>query len=595
MDGRKTMNVEFVSARFAPAHRRKTCGANGRTDHGSVESNPRSARARAYISHSLPTHVSFQFVPWAKASAGTVRNSITIFAIAWVIFAEQGRSQSTCIAGTRQLSTLSPRARLSSVDAAGRSDRDVIGDGSVCLAQRASLQSVFSGNIAGRSLHIAVQPTLVRSAFLGGVDDPRDDGPAWYGRGANYFARSGISADVAWLHAVVAPELWYAQNKPFEVFPAADSSRNSFASPWYSSPNSIDLPSRFGAQPISEIDVGESAVWASVGPVDAGVSSSTQRWGPGERGTLILGADAPGIPRVFVRTSRPIQTRAGAWSGAWFVGTLTESRFFDDSASDDRRGISAFNIAWSPDDSSAFVVGLAHGAQRAGSYLTSSSDSLRKIHGRAQQINEVYGQFRDPVSGIRAWTEIGRAGRLPNARQFFSIPYQGIVYLVGADRALVSRHGTLLVTFEAANLEQPTDVRGATKQDFYTSADIPQGWTQRGQLLGYSAGPGSDTQWLSADWISRKWSLGAFTERVRWNEDAFIRQYLPYPNRHDITIRGGVRGGIVWRGSEFSLEGSIGHRLNYLFQNATFLPGYRTVDVSVPSLRFAIAPSLSIR
>ena len=474
-------------------------------------------------------------------------------------------------------------------------DRDVIGDASVCLAQPAPRSSLFSGNIAGNPLHIAVQPTIARSALIGGVDDPRDDGPAWNGRGANYFVRSGVSADIAWFHAVVAPELWYAQNKPFEVFPAADTSRNSFASPWYLAPNSIDLPSRFGAQSFSELDLGESALWATVGPVDAGVSASTQRWGPGERGTLILGADAPGIPRAFVRTTRPIRSSVGAFSGSWFVGTLTESRFFDDSASNDRRGISALNVAWSPNDSSAFVVGIAHAAQRAGSYFTSSSDSLKEIHGPAQQINEIYAQFRDPLSGIRAWAEVGRAGRLPKDKQFFAIPYQGLVYVVGADRALVSRRGTVLVSFEAANLEQPTDVRGAKRQDFYTSASIPQGWSQRGQPLGYSTGPGSNSQWLSLDWIARQWSLGAFAERARWNEDAFVRQYLPYPNRHDVTVRGGVRGGIVWRGTEFSLEGGIGHRLNYLFQNASFLPGYRTVDVSVPSLRFAIAPAMSVR
>jgi hypothetical protein len=526
-----------------------------------------------------------------------------------IVFAVPAWSQSTCISGARQLSTLSPRERLSTLDAPGRVDRDVIGDASVCLVQPASLQSIVSGNIAGLPLHIAVQPTIVRSAFLGGVDDPRDDGPAWNGRGANYFVRTGISADVAWFHAVVAPQFWYAENKPYELFPPADSSRNSFASPWYARPNSIDLPARFGAESISEIDLGESALWASVWKIDAGVSTSTQRWGPGERGTLILGADAPGIPRAFVRTSHPIRTAVGAWSGSWFVGTLTESRFFDDSAINDRRGISAFNLAWSPSDSSTLVIGLAHGAQRAGDYFGSSSDSLKKIHGPAQQINEVYAQFRDPFSGIRAWTEIGRAGRLPNARQFFSIPYQGLAYLVGADRAIKLRPGTLLVSFEAANLEQPTDVRGSVKQsfysngspllgprqDFYTSADIPQGWSQRGQLLGYSTGPGSNSQWLSLDWISRTWSLGAFTERVRWNEDALVREFLPYPTRHDVTVRGGLRGGVSWRGTELSLEGSIGHRLNYLFQNGQFIPGYRTVDLSVPSLRFAIAPAMSIR
>jgi hypothetical protein len=170
-----------------------------------------------------------------------------------------------------------------------------------------------------------------------------------------------------------------------------------------------------------------------------------------------------------------------------------------------------------------------------------------------------------------------------------------MVYLIGAERAVERRPGTLLLSFEVANLEQPTDVRGQTQLDFYTSADVPQGWSQRGQLLGYSTGPGSQSQWLAVDWVAKGWSLGLFGDRVRWNEDALVRQYLPYPNRHDVTIRGGVRGGLVWRGSEFGVEASTGHRLNYLFQNAAFIPGYRTVDLAVPALRFSITPAASTR
>jgi len=86
-----------------------------------------------------------------------------------------------------------------------------------------------------------------------------------------------------------------------------------------------------------------------------------------------------------------------------------------------------------------------------------------------------------------------------------------------------------------------------------------------------------------------------FGDRVRWNEDALFRQYLAYPNRHDVTIRGGVRGGIVMYGTEIAAEASIGHRLNYLFQNAAFIPGYRTVDLAVPALRLSITPATGRR
>jgi hypothetical protein len=474
----------------------------------------------------------------------------------------------------------------------GRGDRDVMADAAACAARTDSTGASVVVDLAGRPLRIAPAPLVARAAFLGGVADPRDDGPAWNGRGANFFLRDGVALDYAWFHVVAAPEFWYTANKTFEVFPSPDTSRSNLASPWYVPPLSVDLPSRFGVRPISHVGLGESAAWATAGPVDLGVSTSTQRWGPSERGALIIGADAPGVPRIFARTSRPVRTRAGNLSGTVFAGTLTESRYFDRDDQDDLRSLTAFNASWSPSDSSAFTVGLAHAEQRAG-VRVGGADSARRVHGPTDQLNELFAQFRDPRSGIRAWVELGRAGALPTAKRLFAVPYQGITYVVGAERAVVKQGGALLVSFEAANLEQPTDIREGARQDFYTSTNIPQGWSQRGQILGNAAGPGAQSQWVSIDWIAKRWSAGAFGDRVRWNEDALIRQYLPYPNRHDVTIRGGVRGGVVFYGQEIAVEASVGHRLNYLFQNAGFIPGYRTVDVAVPALRFAITPAVS--
>ncbi len=88
-----------------------------------------------------------------------------------------------------------------------------------------------------------------------------------------------------------------------------------------------------------------------------------------------------------------------------------------------------------------------------------------------------------------------------------------------------------------------------------------------------------------------RWRLGGFLERARWNDDALYREFLAYQNRHDVTLQGGVRvGGRLPNGPQLFIALSAGKRLNYLFQNASFLAGYRTDDVSVAELSLTLTP-----
>ena len=140
------------------------------------------------------------------------------------------------------------------------------------------------------------------------------------------------------------------------------------------------------------------------------------------------------------------------------------------------------------------------------------------------------------------------------------------------------------------NLEQGISVAERPGHDFYTGIATPQGWTQRGQLLGAGTGPGGQSQWVAIDRLTSRWSIGMYGERVRWNNDALYREYLAYPNRHDVSLRAGIRAGARGLGYDALLDVSWGRRINYLFQNATYLPGYRTVDVRIPQLRFSLSP-----
>ena len=500
-------------------------------------------------------------------------------AIAGVAVAAQG--QTPCQAGIRELSNPSARIQLQQLKASVPRADAMVANGAGCL----------SDSVSGRNQwhQLRLLAPMMRVEDRSGVPDPRNSDGAWAGDGLNAFARVGFAFDHGIVHATVAPEFSYAQNQIFNFFHNTSSERNPFASNWYGLPNSIDLPSRFGRSAIVSASFGQSALWVSKYGADLGVSSSSQAWGPGIRGQLLLGADAPGIPRIFVRTNHPVSTPIGSWSGTAFLGTLTESPFFDQNPANDLRTLSAWNIAWNPGgDLSNTVIGFAHANMRSGSPF---GGSVHKLTGPSDVMNSLYARVRAPDDLFRAWVEIARAGALPSAKQFLTVPYQGLAYLVGLERGVRLAHGTLLFTAEAANLEQPTAIEGQATQDFYTSNNIAQGWTQRGQVLGDGIGPGGQSQWVSADWVMPRRSIGIFVERVRWNEDAFLRQYLPYPNRPDVTIQAGVRGGALYHGQEVNVELTGGRRLNYLFQNGTFLPaGASTVEISVMELRLSVVP-----
>jgi hypothetical protein len=505
-------------------------------------------------------------------------------ALLLAIAAAPAWGQLPCTARVRELAVISPREALGAVRARGASTADIIADGTSCehvdrLSSRIRLP--------GTQQWLTVQPALVRLEYVGGVPDQRSSDGVWAGLGANIFLRAGVGFDYGRFHAVFAPEAAYTQNRVFAFFPNTDSSRFAFNSNWYHPPYSIDLPTRYGARPITQFGLGQSAAWASVGPADAGVSTSSQAWGPGVRGHLLLGPDAPGIPRIFARTHQPVVTPIGAWSGTAFFGVLTESPFFDADPSNDLRTLIAWNAAWSPSETSGTVIVFANETMQEGTVFGLSGPQMGRP---TDQMNSLYARVTVPEDGLRAWVEIARSGALPSLRQFLTIPYQGISYLIGMERAIPLRNATLLVSGEVADLEQFTDIRGAPTQDFYTSRDIAQGWTQRGRILGDGIGPGGQSQWLALDWIASSFTAGLFAERVRWNEDAFTRQYLPNLDRNDVSLRWGLRGSGRLAGQRVHLELSAGKRLNYLFQNGSRTPGLATVDVSLAKLRFWITP-----
>ncbi len=460
-----------------------------------------------------------------------------------------------------------------------RSTIDCVGDST---AQRA------------RTAFYGVAPDI-RAVYAGGLPDSRADGALWAGRSVSALVRAGITLDWKALHLAVIPEVWYSANRPFDTLPGADSTRSSLASPFYTGRYSLDLPSRMGREPITEFSPGQSALWVDAGPMAFGWSTSNLWWGPGVRDALFIGPTAAGIPRAFVRTSRPVETILGRLSGEYFFGLLTESRFFDRDPRNNRRSLSAAAITWSPSNTDAVVLGVARGVAKLAPDSAALGGRLADAFlpvrlGEADQLITFFARYALPRSGLRAYTELARSRPTNAVRDILTVPNEGLAYQVGIEKLIRRESANWMFLVEAMSLEQGIDVQERPPRDFYTGDGTPQGWTQRGQLLGAGIGPGGQSQWISADRIAPLWSAGLYAERVRWNNDALFRQYLPYANRHDVSLRVGARAGFRRLGYDVVLDACLGNRLNYLFQNNAFLPEYRTVDVRTLRLHVTLTP-----
>jgi hypothetical protein len=152
---------------------------------------------------------------------------------------------------------------------------------------------------------------------------------------------------------------------------------------------------------------------------------------------------------------------------------------------------------------------------------------------------------------------------------------------------------------EVTNLEQDASFRYRPIGSIYTSRVVPQGYTQNGQPIGAAIGPGSSSQWLASDYVARRWSLGVFGERIRWNEDAHA--LTPYPSfkgwcESDVSMIAGVRARWFGKLGAVSTSLSTSRRYNVFFQMFAACPYQpaidpgKVVDVHNATLTLAFEP-----
>jgi hypothetical protein len=468
--------------------------------------------------------------------------------------------------------------------------------------------------LAGDSgLSWAIAPPLVDAVWNSELPFSLNDGALWAGRGLSTRITAGARAQFRNVSLTIAPEIVTVQNGDFWVLPGAEPSRSPYASPWRTTPQSADLPLRFGNQRFTMLSPGQSTLAVRVRGLVIGASTEDQWWGPGIRNALVLSNNAQGIPHLFLRTVAPVRTRIGHVEFRWLAGGLTESLYFDRDSSNDVRSLSALAVTLQPAAARGLTLGLARavyrGAGSIGTILPAGFFDVLTYWGRAdeplkdrerprEQLLSLFSRWVFPASGAEVYGEWARVILPKSLRELLVAPQRTQGYTLGLQWARSVRSATRVrAQIEATMLEQTPRERGAVVPSFYVSGLIPQGYTQRGQVIGASIGPGASSQWLAVDYDTQRWRVGLVAGRIRWEDEAYYRQPTGLSfHSHDVSVFGGVRVGGTLLGNDIGAELLTGTRYNYLFQNPTGPDiANPTFDVRNMTLKLSVSPVIAPR
>lgn len=412
-----------------------------------------------------------------------------------------------------------------------------------------------------------------------------NDGPLWAGRGTSTITTAGIEVHAASVRLVLAPHLTTSENLAFQVIPFPENDpaqRSVWANPFHPAPSSIDLPYRFGDTRVRRIGLGQSSLSVGLSGLVAGVGTQNLWWGPGIRNAIVMSNNADGFAHAFVQTRDGVHTRIGRFDAQWILGRLDESGFFDRDSTNNVRSLSGLVVVWTPRADRGLSLGVSrtvfapttNGRMRGaaafdvlrdvGTPNTHPTDSLK---GR-DQLFSFFARWVFPAAGLATYVEWARFEQPRSLRNALEFPGHSQAYTLGLEWAsLPMRAGTFRLQAEATNLEPDASLRFGPVATTYTSRTVAQGYTHRGKTLGAAIGPGSSSQWLAGDLFGSTFRVGAFLERIRWDNATLWLPIVPQVKNEDISLVSGLRGSATYKGMRLLLAYTHTVRLGYLFQD----------------------------
>ena len=314
--------------------------------------------------------------------------------------------------------------------------------------------------------------------------------------------------------------------------------------------NNIDNFRQFGYDRIEERTLGQSRAGLRTKYISAGLSNENIWWGPGKRNSLIFTNNAAGLQHYYLKSVEPIKTYIGNFELEGIVGKLETTKFTDIDQvllnacepckvykNLDEREIDGITINYQPKWIPNFYIGYAYSRQFYRNATNALGDTVNFFSKDLpkQELGSLFFRFAMPEDHAEFYGEMGMPNEAPWPWKFFKERMRpGFVF--GATKLvplkLFDSYLSLNVEFTQLQLMNPKDIfyqgypfAGGKPNSWYLSDLIRQGYSNNGQLMGASIGPGSNNQSISLSWNKGYNKIGVFIERSVYNNDFYYSAY----------------------------------------------------------------------
>ena len=386
----------------------------------------------------------------------------------------------------------------------------------------------------------------------------RNNGTMLPNRGYQHIISPGIYLAFGPLAIQFKPEHHYSQNLNFDTF--WDGHYPEIWAKRYKLWNQIDMPERHGEKSHNKTTLGQSSIKLNWKNLSIGLSNENIWWGPSIRNSIMMSNHAQGFKHLTFNTRKPINTAIGDFEWQFITGRLENSGFKPTGhektfagtklyipkinqflEEDDWRYFQGYVISFSPKIINGMSIGFIRWAQMYSAlikgrytwingnitYFPVFSSLFRKDNSNVdveKQTNEAVGIFfkwlwEDSKSEI--YFEYHHNDSKMNIRDLLLDSDHSRAATIGLQKIFNLKDENFIFSWEWTQMEQTGSRLLRNAGSWYQHYQVFDGYTNKGEVLGSSVGPGSNAHYFSLNRIRNKELIGIGLEIIDNDNDFY--------------------------------------------------------------------------